>query len=107
MARATTPPGTLSALPTATQTVAEPQATPARPPSTAGVAWTAQALPFHRSASDAREPGMSYEPTAVHASGAVHDTLSRTALFPPAGLGTGWMAQAVPCHDFGKQDRLA
>jgi hypothetical protein len=42
---------------------------------------------------------MSYEPTAVHASGVVHDTLSRTALFPPAGLGTGWMAQAVPCHD--------
>ena len=93
------PKGKLRESPTATQAAADPQETPFRVPSMAGVAWTAQALPFHRSASVASEPGMLYEPTAVHAAGAVHDTLSRTKSVPPAGLGTGCIRQAVPFHD--------
>src|SRR5579884_3598830 len=85
-----------TAAPTATQTVADVHDTPVRKlfgaPAGAGMGWTVQLFPSHRSAMTA--PAL-LVPTDVHADGDVHETAFRS---PPAlvEVGVGWMFQLVP-----------
>jgi hypothetical protein len=52
-----------------------------------GVSWMVRLLPFHRSASVLRTPGLSLEsPTAVQAVAELHDTANRSPPLAPAGL---------------------
>ncbi len=90
-------------LPAAVQAVADVHDTPLRllpwAPLGLGVAWMAQLVPFHRSASVRPVPPLLlYPPTAVHAAADVHDTPLRALPWAPAGLGVDWMDQLEPFH---------
>src|SRR5262245_2743873 len=87
--------------PAAVHADAEAHATLARKPPPCGglgVAWMAQRVRAHRSASvlalgvKALEP-----PTAVHADADVHDTPLKTTP-PRGGLGVAWRLHLVPFH---------
>jgi len=55
--------------------------------------------PFHDSASVTVVPAEStYEPTAMHARAALHDTPDNVTPVPPGGSGTGCAAHEVPSH---------
>jgi hypothetical protein len=89
--------------PTAVQEVADGQDTPSRSPCAVpvglGVVWMDQAVPFQVSASvdvSPVEASLMYEPTAVHAVADRHETPSKEACMPGAGLGVGWIDQWVP-----------
>jgi hypothetical protein len=51
-------------------------------------------LPFQRSANGTTV--LLEDPTAVQAVAALHETPLRTMYVAPAGLGVGWICQAVP-----------
>src|SRR5215510_14058599 len=85
------------------QTVAELHDIPANPepidPAGAGVTWTRQLVPSHRSASGTLVPELSrLAPPAVHALAEVQDTAKNSATADPAGLGVAWTRQLVPSH---------
>jgi hypothetical protein len=89
--------------PTAVQAVADEQDTPVSrvrlAPVGLGVGWTAQVVPFQRSASVCGGPeGVKYHPAAVQEVADGHDTPCKTLCSAPVGLGVGWMAQRVPFH---------
>ena len=89
--------------PTATQPVAEVQATPISwliaPPGKRGVGWIAHVLPSHRSATGWNAPEELKEvPAAVQADADAQATVFRKVNCAPAGLGVRWMAQLLPFH---------
>jgi hypothetical protein len=67
-------------------------------PAGLGVGWIAQVLPFQCSASVTRAPAAPEEPIAVQFVEVVHDTPDKLLFWAPAGLGGGWIVQAVPFH---------
>src|SRR5262249_61948792 len=84
------------------QTVAELHDIPANPepidPAGAGVTWTRQLVPSHRSASGTLVPELPrLAPPAVHAFAEVQDTSKNSATADPAGLGGAWARQALAC----------
>ncbi|HEX3332809.1 MAG TPA: hypothetical protein VHS57_00600 [Acidimicrobiales bacterium] len=84
----------LEALPTASHAVAAEHDTPLRTleeGEVAGVVWTAQLEPLHRSAKDTRP----FCPTASQTA-AAHDTAFNAAYVLPVGAGGFWTFQAVP-----------
>src|SRR5215470_16845599 len=85
------------------QTVAELHDIPANPEpidlAGAGVTWTRQLVPSHRSASGTLVPELSrLAPPAVHAFAEVQDTAKKPLSGRPSGLGAAWMRQLVPSH---------
>src|SRR5215472_16365069 len=85
------------------QTAAELHDIPANPepidPAGAGVTWTRQLVPSHRSASGTLVPELSrLAPPAVHAFAEVQDTAKNSATADPAGLGVAWTRQLLPSH---------
>src|SRR5215470_17935429 len=85
------------------QTVAELHDIPANPepidPAGAGVAWTRQLAPFHRSANGTLVPEWSrLAPPAVQAVAGVQDTARNSLPIDPASPGVAWMLQPVPFH---------
>src|SRR5215472_16914066 len=85
------------------QTAAELHDIPANPepidPAGAGVTWTRQLVPSHRSASGTLVPELSrLAPPAVHAVAEGQDTAKNSATAGPAGLGVAWTRQLVPSH---------
>ena len=92
-------------VPTAVQARAAVQDTPSRALALGGgaglgVAWIAQRMPFHRSASVNSLPAvLSQLPAAVQAFAEVQDTPGSGAKNAnPAGVGVGWICQRVPFH---------
>src|SRR5262249_3114528 len=68
-------------------------------PAGAGVTWTRQLVPSHRSASGTLVPELPrLAPPAVHAFAEVQDTSKNSATADPAGLGVAWTRQLVPSH---------
>jgi hypothetical protein len=67
-----------------------------------GVASTVHVFPFHFSATVKEALEVVFKklevPTAVHAVAEMHDTLISSGFVAPAGVGMGWIAQAVPFH---------
>jgi hypothetical protein len=62
-----------------------------------GVAWTAQLLPFQPSARVTVIPKLlTYNPTAVQAVLAVHETPFVNVRVAPLGVGVDWTAQPLP-----------
>src|SRR5215472_12276049 len=61
-----------------------------------GVCWIFQVRPFQCSASVSWAEPWLYQPTAVHAFLAGHDTPVRNTLLAPAGFGVPWIAQPTP-----------
>jgi hypothetical protein len=84
--------------PTAMQSTALEQETPARdPPRPGGTAWTLQTLPFQRSASATPTPdALTSYPTAVHALVAVQDTAAKAESEEPGIRVVGWIVHDVP-----------
>src|SRR5262249_57575037 len=83
------------------QTVAELHDIPANPepidPAGAGVTWTRQLVPSHRSASGTLVPELSrLAPPAVHALAEVQDTAKNSATAGPAGGGGGRAGPLLP-----------
>jgi hypothetical protein len=65
-----------------------------------GVRCTAQAVPFHDSASVRLLTLLLWKyPTAVQDVSEPHDTLTRVLGTAPAGLGVAWTAHAPPSDD--------
>jgi len=87
--------------PTATQALAETHDTPFRlaslPPGLGGII-TAQVFPFHASVkgTPVGAAAYSYEPTAMQALAALHDTANRLLFVAPLGCGVVLTAQALP-----------
>lgn len=54
--------------------------------------------PFHFSASKEDLVLAKLYPTAVHATGEVHDTPVSSTSVAPTGLGVDWMVQVLPFH---------
>jgi hypothetical protein len=94
--------------PTAVQTLAATHDTPCRSlplvaPAGTGVDSTVHEAPLHRSASGTVCPEESvYEPTAVQASAAVHETADSSLLVALVGVGAGWICQDVPSQTSAK-----
>src|SRR5215469_13418102 len=65
----------------------------------AGVNWTRQLAPFHRSASGTNVSELlMLAPPAVQAVAEVQDTARNSLPAEPCGLAVAWMRQAVPFH---------